>query len=443
MLPTQAPLEAGRGPAPVHPSSRAPDSFMRSAAEPTATSSDTSGEVTMSEAAREAKATLAIATVRRWGALAALAAVAAVACGRGPDGRSAPGGGRTTGGASDTSGAAPGSAAGGELAYVTNEDGRTMTVIETATDSVVGTIPVGTRPRGVRVSRDGRLVYVALSGSPRCPPTMPDAECAKLRADKSKDGIAEVDAATRQVRRVLPGGSDPEQFDLSPDGSRLYVSNEDAGLMSIVDLRSGRVVDTVSVGLEPEGVRTSPDGRTVYVTSETDHAVAAVDAATGREKGRTVVDARPRDVAFSPDGRRLYVSAEVGNTLSVIDAASGKVVARIAMPSGAKPMGIAVAPDGKRVYVATGRGGTVEAVDVATNRIVGSVKVGRRPWGIALTSDGRKLYAANGPSNDVSVVDTESLRVVKTIPAGSLPWGVAIGRNPAAEPRTSTTAGAP
>ena len=43
---------------------------------------------------------------------------------------------------------------------------------------------------------------------------MPDAECEKLKADKTKDGIAEVDVAARKVRRILPGGSDPEQFDI-------------------------------------------------------------------------------------------------------------------------------------------------------------------------------------------------------------------------------------
>jgi YVTN family beta-propeller protein len=76
--------------------------------------------------------------------------------------------------------------------YVSNEDSRNITVIDATTDSVVSTIEVGTRPRGVKVSPDGRTVYVALSGSPKCPPTMPDAECEKLKTDPSKDGVAVV-----------------------------------------------------------------------------------------------------------------------------------------------------------------------------------------------------------------------------------------------------------
>lgn len=322
----------------------------------------------------------------------------------------------------------PSAAPAAGLAYVTNEVSQDLSVIATANDSLVATIPLGARARGVKVSPDGRLVYVALSGSPRCPPTMPDEECAKLPADKSKDGIAEIHAATHQVLRILPGGSDPEQFELSPDGSRLYVSNEDAGVASTVDLESAKVVVTVPVGTEPEGVGVSPDGKGVYVTAETDNVVTVLDAETGRELARVTVDRRPRDLAFSPDGRRLYVSAEVGGTVSVIDLPEHRVSTVITLPQGARPMGVVVSPDGRRVYVATGRGGTVEVIDAGTNTIVGSVKVGTRPWGIALTGDGKKLYAANGPSNDVSVVDTEKLQVIATIPVGQSPWGVAIGR---------------
>ena len=153
----------------------------------------------------------------------------------------------------------------GYLAYVTNEDSRNISIIDVGTDSVVATLEVGTRPRGIKTSADGRTVYVALSGSPKCPPTMPDEECEKLSADKSKDGIAAVDVAMRTVARVLPGGSDPEAFDLSADGTKLYVSNEDAHLASVVDIASGQVVTSVKVGREPEGVTRSPDGKTVWV----------------------------------------------------------------------------------------------------------------------------------------------------------------------------------
>jgi YVTN family beta-propeller protein len=334
------------------------------------------------------------------------------------------------GGRADTAGLSTGEAPPAELAYVTNEDSQELSVIDTRSDSVVATIPVGTRPRGVRVTPDGKTVFVALSGSPKCPPTMPDEECEKLKADKSRDGIAVVDAATRRVSRILPGGSDPEAFDISRDGSTLFISNEDADVASIVDIASGKIRSTVAVGKEPEGVRLQPDGAAIWVTGETDHNVTLIDTKSGQVVGRIKVGKRPRDLAFTPDGARAYVSSEIDGSVWVIDVPARKVLKVIQLPKDSKPMGVVVSPDGKRVYVANGRGGTVSVIDAATNAVTATIPVGQRPWGIDLTHDGAKLYTANGPSNDVSVVDTRKMQVVKKIPAGKIPWGVAVGNAP-------------
>lgn len=325
---------------------------------------------------------------------------------------------------------APADAAPRELVYVTNEGSGELTVLDAATDSIVATIAVGTRPRGVRASADGRSVYVALSGSPRCPPPMTDEECARMGADKSKDGIGEVDAVARRLVRVLPGGSDPETFDLSRDGARIFVSNEDVDSASFVDVESGSIVRAVAVGREPEGVRLHPDGRTVWVTGETDHDVTVLDTGTGEELARVPVGRRPRDLVFSADGALAYVSAEVDGVVSVVNARTFRPVRTITLPEGAKPMGLALAENDSRLWVANGRARTVSLIDLATDSVLASIDAGVRPWGIALTSDGSKLYTANGPSGDVSVIDTEQMTVIRRIPTGELPWGVAIAPAP-------------
>src|SRR5689334_17606762 len=93
-------------------------------------------------------------------------------------------------------------------AYVTNEDEHTVTVIDTDKNAVVTTIQVGKRPRGVQVSHDGSTLYVALSGLPKCPPSVPDEECEKMERDLKADGIAAVDTKTLKVTRVYQAGSE-------------------------------------------------------------------------------------------------------------------------------------------------------------------------------------------------------------------------------------------
>src|SRR5215212_569121 len=268
----------------------------------------------------------------------------------------------------------------GPLAYVTNERDGTLTVIDTADDRVVETWRIGGRLRGVRLSADGRTVYVASST-----PSGKD-------YDPKGNHVAAVDAGSGEVLQTYGVGTDPEQLAVLPDGSRLYASNEDAGTASVVDLRTGETLATLVVGIEPEGVRASPDGRWVYVTAETSNTVSVIDTKTDAVTSTFIVDSRPRDAAFSPDGARAYVTTEIGRALVVVDTSSHRVLRSVPVPNsetGVKPMGVVVSPDGGRVYVATGRGNTVDVFDTnAFNRLARG-PVGQRPWGLAVTPDGR------------------------------------------------------
>src|SRR5918911_1813036 len=176
------------------------------------------------------------------------------------------------------------------LAYVSNERDGTITVIDTGTDTVVDTIKVGARPRGIRLSPDGRTVYVALS--------TPSGQ--EYRDEDNK--IAAVDAGSGRVVARYEVGPDPEQLAVSRDGRLLYASNENAGTASVTEVETGRLLSTLTVGIEPEGVTISPDGRWVYVTSETSNTVSVIDTEKNQVVTTFLVGARPRDTAFSPDG---------------------------------------------------------------------------------------------------------------------------------------------
>ncbi|HKG46427.1 MAG TPA: beta-propeller fold lactonase family protein [Pyrinomonadaceae bacterium] len=305
----------------------------------------------------------------------------------------------------------------GPLAFVTNERDGTITVIDTATDRVYSTIKVGGRLRGIRLNPERTRIWVAISY-----PT---------NQSENEDTIAELDLGGNIIARY-ESGTDPENFVIDNNATRLYIANEDAGTASITDVKANRVIATMPVGLEPEGAGMSPDGRWVYITSETSSSVSVIDTQSGEVVKQFLVGARPREVVFTADSSRAYVTAENGNVVSVVDTKDHTVMKTIELPRGegtaqSKPKGVVVSPDGKRVYVATGRGNSVAVIDGEQLTFTTLIPVdGRRPWGIALTPDGRKLYTANGLSNDVTVIDTSSNKVIATIKAGDGPWGIGL-----------------
>jgi YVTN family beta-propeller protein len=321
---------------------------------------------------------------------------------------------------------APAAAESGYRVYVTNEVSGELSIIDPGKLEVVSTLKLGKRPRGIHASPDRQTIYVALSGSPIAGPGVDESKLPP--PDKSADGIGVFDVRENKLVKIISGGSDPEEFDLSKDGMFLYTSNEDVSGASIVDIAQGKVLQTLKVGDEPEGVTVSPDGQFVYVTSEDAGTISVIDTAARKVIKTFNVGRRPRDVAFMPDGSKAYASRENDGAVSIIDAAKHEPIGEIQLGEAGKirPMSVILSPDAQKAYVSTGRGRMVFVIDTATDKVLASFEAGVRPWGIGVSPDGKMVYTANGPSNDVSVIDVEKGMVVKNIPAGMSPWGILV-----------------
>jgi len=331
------------------------------------------------------------------------------------------------------------------LAYVSDEASGNVAVVDVLHATLVASIPVGKRPRGIKLSPDRSLLYVALSGSPR---TGPGVDESKLPPpDRSADGIGVVDIATRKLTRTIPCGQDPETFDIAPDGKTLYVSNAETAELTALELPSGRVLGTAHVGREPEGVTVRADGKYVYVTSrsrprpgeagdvpsEQDGEVTALDPRTLVVTAHIPAGPRPRSIVFARDGVTAFVTDEMGAKLTVLDTDAKQPLADIPLHenspthTGPRPMGAVLSPDGKLLYVSCGRGGSVAIVDTQSRKQVRSIDgVGDRPWGISLSRDGSMLYTANGPSLDLSITNLATGNIERRVTIGGLPWGIAL-----------------
>jgi YVTN family beta-propeller protein len=129
-------------------------------------------------------------------------------------------------------------AAAAPFAYVTNGgsifSNGTVSVIDTATNTVVATVTVGGFPAGVAVTPDGKLVYVANGRSP--PPI---------------GSVSVIDTATNTVVATVPVGNAPEGVAVTPDGKHAYVANAISGNVSVIATPTNMVVATVAVGGGP------------------------------------------------------------------------------------------------------------------------------------------------------------------------------------------------
>jgi len=235
-------------------------------------------------------------------------------------------------------------------------DGGTVSVIDTATNTLIATVPVGSYPFGVAVNPTETKVYVANRGS---------------------STVSVIDTATNTVTATIPVESGANGIAVTPDGKKVYVTNFDTNTVSVIDAATNTVTATVPVGSYPFGVAVSPDGTKVYVTNTNSQTVSVIDTATNTVTAIVPVEAWPFGVAVNPDGTRVYVTNYDSFTVSVIDTATNTVTATI--PLGTGPAGVSVTPDGTKIYVANQYSSTVSVIDAATNTITATINVGYYP----------------------------------------------------------------
>ncbi len=280
-------------------------------------------------------------------------------------------------------------------AYITNGGSNSVSVIDTATNTVAATVSVGSSPQGVAFSPDGTLVYVANFGS---------------------GTVSVIDTATNAIAATINAGKNPYSVAITPDGTKIYVTNYGSSTVSVIDTTTNKLISTLSVGGQPFGVAVTETE--AYVTNDEDQTVSVIDTTTDTVTSTIDVENEfPGGVAVA--GSEVYVTSGSTGNVSVIDIATNTVTETVSV--GAKPHGVAVSPDGTMVYVANLGSNSVSVIDTGTKAVVATVKVGKSPYGVAVSPDGNDVYAVNDHDNSVSVIDTDTNTVRATVKVGDLP----------------------
>ncbi|HVT58365.1 MAG TPA: alkaline phosphatase family protein [Thermoanaerobaculia bacterium] len=246
-------------------------------------------------------------------------------------------------------------------------------------------------------------------------------------------------------------GNMPLAMALAPERDRVVVllaGWRQQGIQ-VVEIASGRVLQSLELPAAFLGLAFSADGRTLYVAGGNEDVVfrfawkggAAVPAGSLplADKGQAKFGTRfPAGLALSPDGKRLYVAENLADTLAVVDLASGKVVQRL--PAGRYPYAVAAGPRGE-VYVSAWGGTTVAVfsggpsprLGEPAGEIVeaGRIEVGRHPSALLLSPGGARLFVASASTDRVAVVDTGMRRLIAEL-RDPPPGGPASGSTPSA-----------
>src|SRR5437899_6572939 len=193
-------------------------------------------------------------------------------------------------------------------AYVAQNASNSTWVINTITNMPVAVIPVQFSPFGVAISPNGKFAYVTNTG----------AVC-DLCSFSQPPSVSVIDTATYSVVATIPVGQYPAGVAITPNGAFAYVANFNSNNVSVIDTATNTVTATVTVGTNPLGVAITPNGAFAYVTNFASGTVSVISTTTNTVVATVAMASPAWGVAITPNGAFAYVTNPGSNNVSVIN----------------------------------------------------------------------------------------------------------------------------
>jgi YVTN family beta-propeller protein len=200
--------------------------------------------------------------------------------------------------------------------------------------------------------------------------------------------IGSYNPASQRVDWILGIGQNrTHMVFVAQDLSHIFTSDVNSGTITMIEPdkhadATGWTETHVRVGEGPEGFDVSPDGQVLWAANAHDGTVSIIDVATKKVVQTVNADVKSANrVKFTPDGRLVLISLLGGSDLVVMDAKSRGVIKRLNLGGGSA--GILMAPDGKVAYVAVSHDNHVSAINLESLQVAGSIQTGKGPDGMA------------------------------------------------------------
>lgn len=214
--------------------------------------------------------------------------------------------------------------------------------------------------------------------------------------------------------------SSGEDWALSADKKRLYVSMPAINQLAVIDIPSWTVIANIAAGVNPMRVALQHDGRYLWIgndgADESTSGITVFDTVALKVVAQIETGTGHHEFAFSDDDSFTYVTNKQDGTLSVIDVRQFTKTETVKL--GSQPAAVVFSSLSKTVYVVNEGDGTIVAVDGQKFGILTRIKAEPGLSEIRIPADGRFGFVINQAKSRLYVFDLSSNRLVHTVPIG-------------------------
>jgi len=204
---------------------------------------------------------------------------------------------------------------------------------------------------------------------------------------------------------------------LTEDKKRLYVSMPQVNQVAVVDIPTWKVIANVDAGATPTRITLQHDEKYLWIGNDTtEGGITVIDTATNKTAAQLKTGSGHHEIALSDDDRLAFITNKDAGTLSVIDVRKLAVVKEIKI--GLQPTAIAYSSLSQTAYIANEGDGTIAAVSGPKHELVARIQTEPGVRTIRIPATGHYGFAVNTRKSAVYAFDLSSNRVVQTVPVG-------------------------
>ena len=232
--------------------------------------------------------------------------------------------------------------------------------------------------------------------------------------------------------QVIQGIELPHGIAFSPDGARVYISNESESVLDVVDRVTGKIIKKVPLSARPNNLTITKDGGRVLVGIRTEPGIVDVIDTTSLTRVRSIpVDGGVHNVFLTPDGKYAVSGSLESKAATVIDLQSQQAAWEVKFDRAVRPMAFEANPDGstRRIFVQLSRLNGFAVVDFAKRAEVARINFPDRPsgfgiaegrdgtpsHGIGVSPDGKSLWVNSTSANAVFVYSLPGLNLIGSV----------------------------
>ena len=237
--------------------------------------------------------------------------------------------------------------------------------------------------------------------------------------------VAVIDTRSWTVANYIDTGIKPTRITLQPDQKYLWVAsdaNNEAGGVTVIDTGTLKVVAQIATGAGRHETVVTADNRFAFIANGESGSVSIVDVRTLSKVSDVKVGPNPVSIVLSELSKAIYVGSETEGTITSIDE-QGQILARMKAKPGLRS--IRFAPGGRYGFVVNTKESTVSVFDAASNRMLHEVRVGKAPDQIIFTD----TFAFVRSLNTESVVMLRLSTIATEVNISEFPGGQALPVN--------------